>query len=58
MTSSNHLEIRSRNYLTIEINHLPEVMLLLVLMKKVKLKGKEEIRFQENVNGTVNEMKT
>ena len=33
-------------------------MLLLVLMKKVKLKGKEEIRFQENVNGTVNEMKT
>lgn len=58
MTSSNHLEIRSRNYLTIEINHLPGVMLLLVLMKKVKLKGKEEIRFQENVNGTVNEMKT
>ena len=33
-------------------------MLLLVLMKKVKRKGKEEIRFQENVNETVNEMKT
>ena len=58
MTSSNHLEIWSRNYLTIEINQLSGVMLLLVLMKKVKRKGKEEIRFQENVNETVNEMKT
>ena len=58
MTSSNHLEIWSRNYLTIEINQLPGVLLLLVLMKKVKRKGKQEIRFQENVNETVNEMKT